>query len=161
MKLLLHVAALASLLAIAIVPKIVAAPPGDEKSAASLPSWAYPINPPDDKGSPDDGSAHHVPGSDKALTRAQVTDGYNVPDWHPEEHPAMPTVVEHGRQPGVRGCGYCHLPNGLGRPENASLASLPPSYIVQQVADFKTGARKTSEPKMAPPVAMAMIGGIL
>jgi cytochrome c553 len=159
MKLFIRVLGVALLLAPAFMPGIAAAPPQDEKSPPNLPSWAYPINPPDDKGSPDDGSAHHVPGSNKALTRTQATDAYNVPDWHPEEHPSMPTVVEHGRKPGVRGCGYCHLPNGLGRPENASLASLPPSYIMQQIADFKTGARKTSEPNMAPPVAMAMIAG--
>ncbi len=157
MKLFIRILGIALLLA----PAISAAPPQDEKSAATLPAWAYPINPPDDKPSPDDGSAHHVPGSNKALTRAQTTDSYNVPDWHPEEHPAMPDVVEHGRKPNVRGCGYCHLPNGLGRPENASLASLPAPYIEQQIAEFKNGERKSSEPKMAPPVAMIAIAAAL
>ena len=71
------------------------------------------------------------------MTRTQALDSFNVPDWHPEEHPAMPDVVEHGRKPSVRGCGYCHLPNGLGRPENASLAGLPAAYIEQQVAGFQ------------------------
>ena len=47
-------------------------------------------------------------------------------------------------------CGYCHLPNGLGRPENSSLAGLPAAYIAQQVADFKSGARKSSEPASLP-----------
>jgi cytochrome c553 len=98
-----------------------------------------------------------VPGSSKSLTRTQVLDSFNIPDWHPEDHPAMPEVVEHGRKPGVRGCGYCHLPNGLGRPENASLASLPAAYIEQQVAEFKEGARKSSEPKMGPPAAMIVV----
>jgi hypothetical protein len=45
----------------------------------------------------------------------------------------------------VFACGFCHLPNGLGRPENSSLAGLPASYIVQQVADFKSGARKACQ----------------
>ena len=99
----------------------------------------------------------HVPGSSKAMTRTQALDAFNIPDWHPDEHPAMPGIVEHGRQPAVRGCGYCHLPNGLGRPENASLASLSASYIVQQVADFKSGARTSSETKMTPPAAMIVI----
>jgi cytochrome c553 len=31
---------------------------------------------------------------------------------------------------------------------------LPVAYIVQQMADFKSGDRKTSEPKMGPPMAM-------
>jgi len=127
------------------------------KDAGSPPSWAYPVNPPDDKPAPDDGSLKHVPGSSKAMTRTQALDSFNIPDWHPDEHPAMPDVVEHGRKPAVRGCGYCHLPNGLGRPENASLAGLPASYIEQQVADFKRGARVSSEAKMAPPAAMIVI----
>jgi cytochrome c553 len=91
------------------------------------------------------------------MTRTQALDSFNIPDWHPDEHPAMPDVVEHGRKPAVRGCGYCHLPNGLGRPENASLAGLPASYIEQQVADFKRGARVSSEPKMTPPAGMIVI----
>ena len=47
-------------------------------------------------------------------------------------------------------CGYCHLPNGLGRPENSSLAGLSAEYIVQQVADFKNGTRRSSEPASLP-----------
>ena len=41
-----------------------------------------------------------------------------------------------------------------GTSENASLAGLPAAYIIQQMADFKSGARKSSEPKMGPPNAM-------
>src|SRR6185312_11136910 len=51
-------------------------------------------------------------------------------------------------------CAYCHLPSGAGRPENASLAGLPVDYIVAQVADMKSGARTSAEPKMAHPDAM-------
>jgi cytochrome c553 len=91
------------------------------------------------------------------MTRTQALDSFNIPDWHPDGHPAMPDVVEHGRKPAVRGCGYCHLPNGLGRPENASLASLPVSYIEQQITDFRRGARVSSEPKMTPPAGMIVI----
>jgi cytochrome c553 len=72
------------------------------------------------------------------------------------EHPAMPDVVRRGRiAEGVRACGYCHYPNGLGRPENASIAGLPTEYFIQQVNDFKNGLRKTSEPNMRPPQLMA------
>jgi cytochrome c553 len=53
----------------------------------------------------------------------------------------------HGRKPDVRACGWCHLPSGSGRPENAGLAGLPPSYILQQLNDLKSGARKTSNPR--------------
>jgi cytochrome c553 len=131
--------------------------PQQQKDESGPPGWAFPVNPPDDRPAPDDGSLMHVPGSSMAMTRTQALDSYNVPDWHPEDHPAMPTVVEHGRKPSVRGCGYCHLPNGLGRPENASIAGLPADYIQQQVADFRNGDRKSSQPKMGPPAAMILI----
>jgi cytochrome c553 len=66
----------------------------------------------------------------------------------------MPEAVAHGRPKEMRACGFCHLVNGQGRPENASLAGLPAAYIIQQMADFKSGDRKSSEPKMGPPNAM-------
>jgi cytochrome c553 len=144
-------------LALLLVPALKAAPPQGGKNAADPPAWAYPINPPDDLPAPDDGSVKHVPGSNKALTMTQVTDYFNIPDWHPEGHPAMPDIVVHGRKPNIRGCGYCHLPNAQGRPENASLAGLPASYVVQQVMDLKSGARRSSEPRMSPPALMVGI----
>jgi cytochrome c553 len=58
----------------------------------------------------------------------------------------MPAVVAHGHAPDVYACGFCHTPGGQGRPENASLAGLPASYIVNQVADFKSGARSSASP---------------
>lgn len=63
----------------------------------------------------------------------------------------MPDVVKLGRRPGVMACGYCHQPNGLGRPENASLAGLPVEYIIQQIADYRNDLRVSSEPRMGPP----------
>lgn len=66
----------------------------------------------------------------------------------------MPAIVSHGRAPEVYACGYCHLPNGQGRPENASLTGLPATYIVQQLAEFKSGRRKSSEPGHLPTKAM-------
>jgi cytochrome c553 len=103
---------------------------------------------------PDDGTLRHVPGSVAALTLTQIRDLYNAPDWHPDDHPPMPEAVAHGRKPDALACGYCHLPNGLGRPENASLAGLPAAYIAQQVADFRSGARKSSEPRGLPATLM-------
>jgi cytochrome c553 len=66
----------------------------------------------------------------------------------------MPESVAHGRPKEMRACGFCHLVNGQGRPENASLAGLPAAYIIQQMADFKSGDRKSAEPRMGPPNAM-------
>jgi cytochrome c553 len=81
---------------------------------------------------------------------AQVKDPFNIPDWHPDDHPAAPDIVQHGSRPGVLACGFCHLPNGQGRPENAGLAGLPAAYIAQQIADFRAGARTSSMPDLAP-----------
>ena len=125
---------------------------------APLIPWAYPLNTPGAMPPKDDGMPKHVPGSSVAFTLPQIRDLFNVPDWHPDNHPAMPEIVSHGRKPEVRACGYCHLPNGQGRPENAGLAGLPAAYIVQQMADYKAGLRKSSEPKMGPPAAMLALG---
>lgn len=59
----------------------------------------------------------------------------------------MPNVVVHGRQPHVRGCAMCHMPNGKGRPENAPVAGQPHAYIVQQLMDFKHGLRASADPR--------------
>jgi cytochrome c553 len=124
------------------------------------PYWAYVVNPPDKPSDapakPPDTTPRHVPGSEAAFTLAQIGNLFTPPDWHPADHPAMPQIVAQGRPPEVYACGYCHLPNGEGRPENASLAGLPAAYIVQQMADFKSGLRKSSEPKHGP--SSAMIG---
>lgn len=104
-----------------------------------------------------DEKARHVPGSAAAFTHAQVQDFFNPPDWHGDEHPAMPEIVAHGRKPEVYACGYCHLPNGEGRPENASLAGLPVEYIIEQIKEFKSGLRKSSEPRHGPTLAMIAV----
>jgi cytochrome c553 len=89
-----------------------------------------------------------------ALTLTQIRDLYVPPDWHPGDHPPMPEVVARGRKPELFACGYCHYPNGQGRPENSSLAGLSAGYIAQQMADYKNGVRKSSEPAMRPPAMM-------
>jgi cytochrome c553 len=63
----------------------------------------------------------------------------------------MPEIVARGRAPDLFACGYCHTPGGQGRPENAPLAGLPSEYIVQQVMDFKSGARRALLPGVFPP----------
>ncbi len=122
------------------------------------PYWAYVINPPTEASAAPakvpDPTPQHVPDSEAVFTLAQIADLFTPPDWHPADHPAMPEIVSRGRAPDVFACGYCHLPNGQGRPENASLAGLPVAYTVQQLADFKSGLRKSSDPKHAPTTTM-------
>lgn len=114
------------------------------------PAWAYPVNPPDFKAPPDDGTARRVPDSNVTLTLTQVRDLFFAPDWHSADHPAQPDVVAHGRKPDVYACGFCHRADGPGGPENANLMGLPANYIKQQIADFKSGARKSSVMDRAP-----------
>ena len=59
----------------------------------------------------------------------------------------MPDIVVRGGTPEVLACGSCHRADGSGGPENAKIAGLPAVYIVQQMADFKSGARTTSVPE--------------
>ena len=127
--------------------------------ADDLPAWAFANNPPGPKPAApaDDGTVKHVGGSAAGLTLTQVRDAFNVPDWHPDNHPAAPDIVMHGRKPAVISCGYCHLPNGQGRPENAGLDGLPAAYIVQQIADFRAGTRVSSDPTLLPPGLMDTI----
>ncbi len=122
------------------------------------PIWAYPVvasSGPAAK--PDDTVKKSLPGSKVHFTDAGVNDRFNVPDWFANEHAPMPEVVAHGRKPDVFACGYCHLPNGQGRPENASLAGQPAAYILEQVKEMKEGRRKTSQPTMGSIKAMDAI----
>jgi len=126
------------------------------RAAGEQPAWAYNIAPAPAPGAPpaappapDDGSTKHLEGSSGAFTLTQIRDGFGPADWYPGDHPAMPDVVAHGRRPDVRACSLCHYPNGKGRPENAGISGLPVSYFLQTMEDFRSGARKSSEPRKA------------
>jgi cytochrome c553 len=132
------------------VPAIAAAqtpPAGVTRPAPdSFPAWAYPWDP-DFKVPPADDVRHRLPGSTAAFSWVQARDLFFAPDWHPEDHPSMPAIVASGRKPDVRACGSCHRAEGTGGPENSSLAGLSVEYFKQQMADFKSGARKFSGPQ--------------
>ncbi len=132
------------------------APSPGSSPPTSFPAWAYPWAP-DFKAPPDDGVPRHVPDSTASFTITQERNLFFVPDWHPDDHPPMPDIVAHGRQPDVRACGSCHRAEGTGGPENASLAGLPASYIIQQIEDYKSGARKFAGPQRSPSVLMTAI----
>jgi len=111
-----------------------------------LPAWAF-LWDPNVKVPPPDDKPNSLPGSSATFSWKQARDLFVAPDWHPADHPAMPDIVANGRKPDIRACGSCHRVEGTGGPENASLAGLPVAYFVQQVADFKSGARKASGPQ--------------
>jgi len=110
-------------------------------AAVDNPDWAYPVAPPSAE-RPDNTVGKQMPGSAKTYTQAQIDDGFNPPDWYPDEHPPLPRVVANGAPPSVRACILCHLPSGSGHPESSSVAGLPVPYILRQWAAFKNGGRK-------------------
>jgi cytochrome c553 len=119
-------------------------------SQEKLPLWAYPghFSPAAPSPAASGAAVEHLPGSKATYTKREIGDLFVVPDWYPDIHPPMPDIVAQGRKPDVYACGHCHLPNGQGRPENASVTGLSAEYIVQQMADFKSGLRKGSDPEM-------------
>jgi len=116
-------------------------------------AWAYAVLPaplPPPPPITDEAKLYHLPGSDQAFTMKQLRDTGNPVDWFPGDHPTMPSIVAHRRSPTanpwIGSCGLCHYPNGKGRPENAGIAGLPEGYILEQLSDFKNGARRTADP---------------
>ena len=110
------------------------------------PEWAFLVT---DKVMPetddDPDKVWTAPGSSLAVTRAQIDDRYNTPDWFPEMYPPMPSVVQFGDQAReLRACGLCHLPTGTGHDESAYVAGLPVNYFIRQMEDYRSGARKGS-----------------
>jgi cytochrome c553 len=148
--------AAATVLAFAAVTAVATAVHADD----APPPWAYGFTTPVPPGTPqappnpaqvlDNVTLHTLPGSKFSFTRAQIANRYGPADWFPEDHPAMPDIVARGKemaQPQVYACSLCHYPNGKGRPENANITGLTYEYFMQQMMDFRSGARKTSDPR--------------
>lgn len=128
------------------------APPA--AASADFPDWAYPRLPPPAVW--DTVVKRQMPGSSRQYTQAQIEDDFAPPDWYPEDHPAMPDVVAHGRPPAVKACMKCHLSSGDGHPESSSIAGLPLGYFVQQIEAFKSGARGNPRAVSMIPIAKAI-----
>jgi cytochrome c553 len=97
-----------------------------------------------------DATLYKIPASKFSFTRAQISNRQQPADWFPEDHPEMPEIVAKGRasaNPPINACGLCHMPNGKGRPENAAITGLTYEYIMQQLADFRDGKRRTTDPR--------------
>ena len=73
----------------------------------------------------------------------------------------MPELVANGAKPDSFACGFCHLPSGRGRPENAPIAGLPASYIVRQVEEMASGVRKSALPDRYPQALMTTYASTL
>src|SRR5262249_36492047 len=87
--------------------------------------------------------------STRKFSWSELLDRSTAVDWYPSDHPPMPAAVKGGRS-AVFACGFCHLPEGLGRTENADLAGMPFQYLQQQAREMKSGARKLVDPHFIP-----------
>ena len=121
--------------------------------------WAYVLNEPaENETAPDPDEVVTVPGSGLSMRRGDIALSNGPPDWHPDGHPPMPEVVARGGGGDIMACGYCHLPNGQGKPENAGVAGQTYEYIVQQMTDWRNGLRQPGDRRMRPPALMERIG---
>lgn len=137
----LYISARRRLLAVAACIAISAA-------AEPAPEWAFPgagaLN---STHKPPASEMVRLPGSPAIFHRSDF-DGLQAIDWFPNAHSRAPEVVMHANGKGGYPCGYCHLPDGRGRPENARLQGLPARYIVKQVEAFASGTRRAAVPYM-------------
>jgi cytochrome c553 len=133
-----------------------AAPPCPA-TATPFPDCAYAAAP-----LSDDGVRRELPGAPSKFTRTEVYFDFGPADWYPGDHPPMPDIVAHGKQAaGIRACALCHFPNGQGKMENGGVAGLPAPYVLQQLNAFKSGARRSADPRKANTNEMAQIARLL
>ena len=131
-------------------------------AAAPVPQWAFPgFGAAVESAAPGAALGVRLAGSRVVFQPADFHGMARAIDWFPEAHPTAPEVVLRARGQGVFPCGYCHLPDGTGRPENARLAGLPADYIVEQVKAFASGARRAASPDYVPTHYMAGVAHAL
>jgi cytochrome c553 len=107
------------------------------------PGWLFP---PEQSTAPRPIIPHTLPGSTLHPTDDQLGDLASAVDWYPGDHPHAPDPVLHGRAE-AGACGFCHLVNGGGRPENASIAGLDADYIRRAVHGYTSGTRDSADPE--------------
>jgi cytochrome c553 len=116
--------------------------------------WILPVGTPATAPAWDKVQPRTLPGSSARFTDAELHDRTRAIDWRPGEHPPLPASVARGA---AGACGFCHLPDGAGRPENAALAGLPAAYIREQIAAFAGGQRTALDGKWPPATYMATV----
>ena len=105
------------------------------------PAWAFPVI--NQQLPAEEAAPKSLPGSAKKYTPAEIDNLSSPPDWFPDEHAPAPPIVQKGHGAALA-CGSCHLMSGEGHPESAGMTGFTAAYIVQQMADFKSGIRKDS-----------------
>ena len=84
-----------------------------------------------------------MPGSRVTVDAAVLKDRAQAVNWFPQDQPTPPARVLTAK-PGEFACAYCHMPNGIGHPQNVSIAGLPVDYVIAQFAAFRGGQRKAT-----------------
>jgi cytochrome c553 len=132
--------------------------PASAPDPAPADEWAFPgMGDPADAPAAPSSEAMRLPGSQLIVHRSDFDSMTQAIDWFPDAHPPAPELVLHAKGEGAYPCGYCHLPDGSGRPENARLQGLPADYIVEQVEAFASGARQAAVPGYVPSRYMAEV----
>ena len=111
----------------------------------------------------DDPALLRLPGTDRVFTITQIQAHYDPADWYPGDHPLpVPDIVQRGRESDrLRACAHCHYHNGQGKPENGHVTALPVNYFLEQLALFKSGGRRSADPRKANHAEMAQIARFL
>jgi cytochrome c553 len=123
-------------------------------SAVALSNWAFPNEGASATAATSPAAIVRLSGSRSSYKQSVLDDGFLAIDWWPNSHPAMPHAVRFGVRPNAMACGYCHLPDGQGRPENSTLAGLSAAYITSQVMVMKHGERDPERANWAPALYM-------
>ena len=94
-------------------------------------------------------SLKKMPGSTGAFTLAQIRDAFGPADWFPAITRRCPTSsrTASGRTCAPAACATTRTARAV--PENAGVAGLPVAYFIQTMADFKSDARKSADPRKA------------
>jgi cytochrome c553 len=114
----------------------------DGTETLPTPEWAIPKEGPERAGSKPEGEVT-LPGSDLALTQEQIDNPFDTPNWYPDEHEPMPSIVKHGNEPDTWACAMCHLASGNGHPQSAKLAGNSADYLLRQLEAFEAGDRSS------------------
>jgi cytochrome c553 len=122
---------------------------------SEFPEWAFPPcdrTPPDTP--PDARQPLSVVGSKVRFTAADLSHAWVTPDWFPQEHAKLPVAVAVSHSDKKIACGYCHLPDGGGRPENAKVSGLSVAYIITQVRSIHSQERQPAKLDWPPSTLM-------
>lgn len=125
------------------------ATPSQPVSEFSVPQWVFPIAVPlvDHYPTADSTIRHRVPRSSRQFTQKEAYNRFAPVDWFPDSSRKAPPIVREGRRPGNFACAFCHLLDGEGRPENATLAGLSAPYIARQLRAFRDSTRLSANPR--------------